>query len=208
MIYRCYESGVPCDVTHRPQMHPSWAESGFVKLEDAQRYMNNWLGILTSGRPLLVGEKYDSHDVIFEIRHESLRLWLDDIRLAPNEGWVHFKTGEDLLAYIQKIGLEAIDEISFDNDLGLEIMEGHHVLTKIEEMVALEKPKAIPMMFCHSQNNVASKVQRTIIARIRGLYYENLGLCSMCEHPTREHVKPSGCVHGLVAGNRCECMSF
>lgn len=97
-----------------------------------------------------------------------MRIWLDDVRPTPahDPGWTPVTTGEELLAIIANVGLDAIDEISFDNDLGTGCMEGHEVLTRIEELVLTGQVTRVPYLAVHSANPVAARRMHIIIERI------------------------------------------
>ena len=92
------------------------------------------------------------------------RLWLDDVRPAP-DGWVWVKNYDDALAQLTLFSFEAI---SLDHDLGMktvtenesgivvakevEAKTGYDVICWIEEQVfdgAMDCPKII---LCHSAN--------------------------------------------------------
>ena len=89
------------------------------------------------------------------------KIWLDDIRPAPDKTWIHEETAEDMIALMRQIldwGLE-IEIISLDNDLGKGRMEGYKVLDWLESLM-------IPVNFeihIHSANPVARERMRTII---------------------------------------------
>jgi hypothetical protein len=57
-----------------------------------------------------------------------MRVWLDDLRAMPEGFDLHCKTIEEVLPYLSKITF-----ISFDNDLGEGLKEGHHLAAMIEE---------------------------------------------------------------------------
>jgi len=52
----------------------------------------------------------------------SLKLWVDDERPAPDDSWVHAKTSESAISHLYMAGVPAImddiEEISLDHDLG------------------------------------------------------------------------------------------
>lgn len=82
-----------------------------------------------------------------------MRLWVDDERPAP-EGWTHaLNAGEALLL----LSTGEVEELSLDNDLGLESREGWEIANWIEARVR-EQSLVPPMsMKCHSGNPAARK---------------------------------------------------
>ncbi len=82
-----------------------------------------------------------------------MKIWLDDVRPAP-EGWTHCYTfGEALI----KIGAEAmfgqdLDEISFDHDLGEE--KTGYDLARFLEMLAYQGVFKVNKWTVHSANPV------------------------------------------------------
>ena len=99
-----------------------------------------------------------------------ISIWLDDIRKPPTytdtDSWTWFETAESVKQYIEENGIEGIDEISFDNDLGINKMEGYQLATWIEEYIELNQPKYIPVMWPHSANPVARVRMDTIFTGI------------------------------------------
>jgi hypothetical protein len=98
---------------------------------------------------------------------EGIRVWLDDVRPAP-EGWVRAYTAGEAIALLEA---GYVVEISLDHDLGDQATcgTGYDVATWIEEQVALHafEPPAIGI---HSANVVGcERMQRAIesIERLR-----------------------------------------
>lgn len=93
----------------------------------------------------------------------AYKLWLDDMRPAPDSSWVPFDNVEDLIGAMKRIinwGLD-IEIISLDNDLGEGLAEGYKVLDWLESLL-------IPVEFgihIHSANPVARERMRAIIQR-------------------------------------------
>jgi hypothetical protein len=84
-----------------------------------------------------------------------VKVWLDDVREAPN-GWIRVKTPEEAIDLLR---LGEVEEISLDHDLGLATSEsertGYDVLAFLEEAVATntwEHP--MPVIHIHSANPV------------------------------------------------------
>ncbi len=46
------------------------------------------------------------------------RIYLDDIRTPIESGWIVVRTWEDFVDTVNEIGLDNIDTISLDHDLG------------------------------------------------------------------------------------------
>ena len=93
----------------------------------------------------------------------AYKLWLDDVRPAPDSSWVSFDNVEDLIGAMKRIinwGLD-IEIISLDNDLGEGLTEGYKVLDWLESLL-------IPVEFgihIHSANPVARERMRATIQR-------------------------------------------
>jgi hypothetical protein len=86
----------------------------------------------------------------------SIRLWLDDVRPAP-EGWMLVKTVEEA---IEVLVAEDVEEISLDNDLGGFEREGREVC------VWMEANGVWPaIVHLHTSNNPASTYMRAILVR-------------------------------------------
>lgn len=82
-----------------------------------------------------------------------MKIWLDDIRVAPN-GWVWVKTAYEAIDLLNN---EEVEEISLDNDLGPNQPEGYLVLEYIEFRLAnflVLPPKKIHI---HTANPVAAR---------------------------------------------------
>jgi hypothetical protein len=97
-----------------------------------------------------------------------LKVWLDDVREAPDE-WVHVKTPEEVIELLRKGG---VDEISLDHDLGLATPEsertGYDVLAWLEKAVATGAWKhPVPVIHVHSANPVGWRRMELAIASIK-----------------------------------------
>ena len=80
-----------------------------------------------------------------------MKVWLDDLRAAPDETWTPVTTPSAAITLLKSGEVELI---SFDHDLGFEgdtELTGYEVLLWIEEAVALRGLKP-PEMFVHSAN--------------------------------------------------------
>lgn len=91
------------------------------------------------------------------------KLWLDDIRPAPDSSWVEFNNITDMIGAMKRLinwGAN-IEVISLDNDLGEGFEEGYKVLDWLESLL-------IPVEFgihIHTSNSVARERMRAIIER-------------------------------------------
>lgn len=92
------------------------------------------------------------------------KLWIDDVRPAP-EGWWWAKSSRQAKAFIVQHGLDQIDTISFDHDLGGDDTT-MPVMNYIEELV-FTKSATAPIMTVHSQNPVGRAQLEAIIQRIQ-----------------------------------------
>jgi hypothetical protein len=84
-----------------------------------------------------------------------MKIWLDDVRDAPDDSWICLRTGR-ALAGMLLIHQEEIEEISFDHDLGdwdgdVELT-GYVWLCQIEAMVENGTLTKIPKLSIHSAN--------------------------------------------------------
>jgi hypothetical protein len=80
-----------------------------------------------------------------------MKIWLDDIRTPPDEGWEWAKTPSEAIALLDSADIEVI---SLDHDLGFDgerELSGYQVVLWIEEAVAL-KSYDPPEMLVHSAN--------------------------------------------------------
>jgi hypothetical protein len=93
-------------------------------------------------------------------------LWIDDCRPAPY-GMLWVKSSEEALAFLKKVGLERIDTISFDHDLG-GTDTTIPVINWIEEEVST-KGLPVPNMIVHSMNPVGRRNLQRAIERIRAV---------------------------------------
>lgn len=100
----------------------------------------------------------------------GLKIWLDDVRSPPDASWTWCETATSCLHIINDVGLEQIDAISFDNDLGDGNLEGYQVLNRVEEYCHILILKSVPILTVHSANPVARQRMETIIERIQNLY--------------------------------------
>lgn len=93
----------------------------------------------------------------------TYKLWLDDVRPAPDFSWVEFDNITDMIGAMKRLinwGAK-IEVISLDNDLGEGLEEGYKVLDWLESLL-------IPVEFgihIHTDNAVARERMRAVIQR-------------------------------------------
>ena len=81
-----------------------------------------------------------------------MKLWIDDERPAP-EGWIHARNGEEAREWLESN--EVITHVSFDHDLGEGQLDGHELVSILEERVYLGLME-VPIMTVHSANPVGA----------------------------------------------------
>lgn len=91
------------------------------------------------------------------------KVWLDDERPAPS-GWYHVKTATEAIELINSC---TVEEISLDNDLGLEDQEGYDVLKYIEETVFHNPSFKAPIIHIHTANPVARQKMKAGLENIK-----------------------------------------
>lgn len=96
----------------------------------------------------------------------GIKIFLDDdaiFRQEPN-GFIRFYSGEDLIKFLNnKSENDEIEYISFDNDLGTDIMEGYDVIKYMMNNSIEAKEYNV-----HSANNVAaSRIKSYIESAIK-----------------------------------------
>lgn len=91
------------------------------------------------------------------------RLWLDDIREAP-EGWIRCRWPDEVIEFLKE---GDVTEISLDHDLGdapagycESERTGMDVLRALMYMQSLEPDLVLPVIHIHSNNIVAAKRMR------------------------------------------------
>jgi hypothetical protein len=102
-----------------------------------------------------------------------MKLWVDDIRPAP-EDWKWIKNAQEFVTYeiLGHICEGNVKEISFDHDLGEESSQnGYQLLNLLEEMIAFKLlPKEnVPILSVHSMNPVGRKNIQAAIESIKRL---------------------------------------
>ena len=97
---------------------------------------------------------------------KMMKVYLDDERQTP-EGWTRTHTVAETIELLET---GEVTELSLDNDLGENQLEGFRVLDWLEEQVYLHQTIQIPITTIHSANPVrVAHMQQTIrsIERIR-----------------------------------------
>jgi len=97
-------------------------------------------------------------DSISSKRITVMKIWLDDIRPAP-EGW-EWATNADCFwrifwNHVTWHGIESVEAISFDNDLGEGETEGWIVANSLLQAYIREGFTYVPILKCHSANVAA-----------------------------------------------------
>lgn len=84
------------------------------------------------------------------------KIWLDDVRPVPDSTWMLFTCAFELNDYLAKGGIDLVDVISLDHDLGDDekFGTGYHVVEYIEECVHMHEDYPIPELRIHSANPV------------------------------------------------------
>ena len=97
------------------------------------------------------------------MKKEKIKVWLDDERKAP-EGWVHVFSSKEAINLLNQC---IVEEISLDNDLGLETEEGYDVVKHLEYLVFHNPNYKIPIIHIHTANPVAREKMMAGIKNIK-----------------------------------------
>ena len=94
-----------------------------------------------------------------------MKIYLDDIRTAPNEEWITVRTAASLIALLctQEGHIEAL---SLDHDLGEGEKTGYDVLKWIEAQVFLHGYKPPKEILIHTSNPAGRKNMEAAIKSI------------------------------------------
>lgn len=93
-----------------------------------------------------------------------MKLWLDDIRDAPDETWTVVRTACEAADMIFSYDVEVI---SLDHDLGDGVMTGYDLMNEIEVNAAKQWWTRVPLQFeIHSANPVGRKNMQAAIDSI------------------------------------------
>lgn len=93
-----------------------------------------------------------------------MKLWIDDIRMPPDNDWEWAKTAHDAVRLL-RLHWNEINEVSFDHDLGENSRTGYDILIWIERRCARGK-KFPALMFTHSANPVGRANMQAAIQSI------------------------------------------
>lgn len=92
-----------------------------------------------------------------------MKLWLDDIRPAP-DGWIWCKNVPEILDFFAlKEKWKKVVEVSLDHDLGENTSTGYDFLCILENEIGSGIENHVPIFHIHSANPVGRKnMQRAI----------------------------------------------
>jgi len=90
-----------------------------------------------------------------------MKIWLDDIREPPDDGWLWATT----VRVVKMLKLEAMEEISLDHDLGENQPTGYDLIKWLEQKVITEGYSS-PKIRVHSANPVGRKNIEAAVKRI------------------------------------------
>ena len=130
------------------------------------------------------------------MKTERLKLYLDDVRTPNDSTWNVVRNYDEFVSFINRHGLESIEVISLDHDLGEQAMIEYYTNVKnnytldynnIEEKtgydcckyivnVSLTKHIPIPQIYIHSANPIGSSNMMGYINN----YLMNCGLPQTC----------------------------
>lgn len=101
---------------------------------------------------------------------KQMKIFLDDLRDLPFEfvtegNWTVVRTADGCIRLIEDTGLENIEAISLDNDLGHAI-EGFRVADYIEELVIEHGKPPVQRWYIHSHNHVRLQYMRDVFDRM------------------------------------------
>jgi len=98
-----------------------------------------------------------------------MKLWLDDVRNAPDSTWVIIRTVENAWDIIRSCRVALI---SLDHDLGENQPTGYDLCNMIEEAVYKNELNYVPEMVIHSANPVGRQNMQRAIESIKKLNKE------------------------------------
>jgi hypothetical protein len=86
-----------------------------------------------------------------------MKIYLDDIRNAPDDTWTVCRTAEEASDLLKLMG-EAVEEMSFDHDLGYERTTGYDLACWMERDASEGRwDRVPPKLQVHSANPVGRK---------------------------------------------------
>lgn len=104
-----------------------------------------------------------------------MKLYLDDVRNAPDDSWTLVRTYKECLNTLEKNWYE-IKEISLDHDLGDEYFNGYRILLYMESRVEEEGETYVPKIHIHTANASARPKMLQAVENI-----EKLQLLNVCK---------------------------
>jgi disulfide oxidoreductase YuzD len=126
----------------------------------------------------------------------KIKIYLDDIRTPIDVDWCIVRTFDEFVEKINNTGLENIEQISLDHDLGIEAMNEYYTNTKFNNHInynnitektgydaakylinkAIDENTLLPYITVHSANAVGSE---NITSYINN-YYKSIGQEETC----------------------------
>lgn len=126
----------------------------------------------------------------------KIKIYLDDIRTPIDIDWCIVRTFDEFVEKINNTGLENIEQISLDHDLGIEAMNEYYTNTKFNNVInynninektgydaakylinkAIDENLLLPYITVHSANAVGSE---NIISYVNN-YYKSIGREETC----------------------------
>lgn len=105
---------------------------------------------------------------------QEIKVWLDDIRDAPDNTWIVCRTPEDFATVLYDPSIQIVT-VSFDHDLGYKDDDGNEVsgytcARWLEKRLRSDVHYKIPHMQIHSMNPVGKKNIEHVIERINRLH--------------------------------------
>lgn len=108
-------------------------------------------------------------------KERTIRIYLDDIRTPIDSNWLVVRSYEEFVETVQRIGLENIDTISLDHDLGPSAMQEWHTNVYVNYTLNYDNitektgydcakwlveqwldGKAVPQVIVHSANAIGA----------------------------------------------------
>lgn len=128
---------------------------------------------------------------------KKIKIYLDDIRTPIDIDWCIVRTFDEFIEKINHYGLENIEQISLDHDLGIEAMNEYYTNTKFNNIIkyeninektgydaakylvnkAIDDNLTLPYITVHSVNAVGSD---NIITYINN-YFKSIGQETNCQ---------------------------
>ena len=92
-----------------------------------------------------------------------MKVYLDDLRPCP-DGWILVKTVEETISLLES---RHVTELSLDNDLGPDLLEGWRVCDYLEDKVYFDPNFPIPIITIHSANASRVLYMSSVIVSIK-----------------------------------------